>query len=321
MRASASPGSGPVRVLGFGDNVVDRFVDRRVDYPGGNSVNVAVLARRHGLESGYLGVFADDDLGRFVREAIVAEGVEVDHCVVREGESGLSTLRVDAGERVFLGWNGGGVSLRQPLVLDDALLAYVALFGVVHSSVYSATEDQLPLLAGSGPLVTFDLSGEEEYRTAAYLDRVCPYADLVLLSCSHLDHSATRRLLEDVVQRGAGIALATRGAEGAMAYDGHHLSEVPARPMSWTGGMIDTMGCGDAFLTGFVVALLRSGWTTDARPGERAVAHALRRGADSAYAQCFVEGAFGHGRPVGHAVTSTIDPALGQTKGAVDPCQ
>src|SRR4051812_24424769 len=59
-----------VRVLGLGDNIVDRFVDRGVEYPGGNAVNVAVFARQLGAEAAYLGVFGDDEQGRFVRQAI-----------------------------------------------------------------------------------------------------------------------------------------------------------------------------------------------------------------------------------------------------------
>ncbi|SPL87674.1 Carbohydrate kinase, PfkB [[Actinomadura] parvosata subsp. kistnae] len=191
-------------MLGFGDNIVDRFVDRGIEYPGGNSVNVAVYARRLGVESAYLGVFGDDELGAFLREAVAAEGVTVERCVVRAGESGVSRLRVDDGERVFLGWNGGGVTVREPLTLDDGLLGYVGGFDLVHSSVYSRSEPELPKLAGLGPLVSFDLSSEEEYRDPAYLDRVCPHADLVLLSCSHLDADATADLLADAVRRGPG---------------------------------------------------------------------------------------------------------------------
>jgi sugar/nucleoside kinase (ribokinase family) len=206
-----------MRVLGFGDNIVDRFVDRGIDYPGGNSVNVAVYARRLGVEAAYLGVFGDDDLGCFLRESIAAQDVAMDHCVVRAGESGLSTLRVDDGDRVFLGWNGGGVTVREPLRLDPELIAYVSRFDLVHSSVYSRSESELPRLAAAGPLVMFDLSSEDDYRTPSYLDRVCPYADLVLLSCSHLDEAATHALLAEAVDRGAGMALATRGVDGAIA--------------------------------------------------------------------------------------------------------
>ncbi|MGN9841040.1 PfkB family carbohydrate kinase [Nonomuraea sp. H19] len=283
-----------MRVLGFGDNIVDRFVDRRVDYPGGNSVNVAVYARRLGLEAAYLGVFGDDDLGRFLSESISAEGVAVDRCVVRAGESGVSHLRVEDGDRVFLGWNGGGVTVREPLVLDDDLLGYVSGFDLVHSSVYSRSEPELAKLAGLGPLVTFDLSSEAEYRDPAYLDLVCPYADLVLLSCSHLSESATADLLGEVVRRGAGLALGTRGVHGAIACDGRVTVAGAARLVE--GAIVDTMGCGDAFLAGFAVSLLRDGWMPAARPGSGMIEQALRGGAAAAYEQCFVEGAFGHGR-------------------------
>lgn len=46
-----------IRILGLGDNVVDRFLDRGRMYPGGQAMNVAVYASMLGAESGYLGVF------------------------------------------------------------------------------------------------------------------------------------------------------------------------------------------------------------------------------------------------------------------------
>lgn len=72
--------------------------------------------------------------------------------------------------------------------------AYATSFSLVHSSVHSRTEAELPALAKAGSLVSFDFSDEEEFRTPAYLDRVCPHVDLALLSCSHLEEAATRGL-------------------------------------------------------------------------------------------------------------------------------
>ncbi|MEU0852135.1 PfkB family carbohydrate kinase [Streptomyces flaveolus] len=285
-----------MNVLGFGDNTVDRFVDRGTDYPGGNCVNVAVYARRLGLDAAYLGVFGDDDLGTFLRTAVAAQGVAVDRSPVRRGGTSVSTLHVRDGDRVFLTYDEGGEAVREPLVLDPGLLAYAASFALVHSSVYSRTEAELPALAAAGPLISFDFSDEAEFRTPAYLDRVCPHVDLALLSCSHLDEPATRGLLAEVVGRGAGTALATRGLDGAIAYDGRVTVTAPARHAD-PGSMSDTMGCGDAFLAGFVVALLRDGWSRRVPPAPGTLEHALRRGAQAAYEQCFVEAAFGCGRP------------------------
>jgi sugar/nucleoside kinase (ribokinase family) len=295
-----------MRVLGFGDNIVDRFLDRGLDYPGGNCVNVAVFARRLGAEAGYLGVFGDDDAGAYLRASIAAEGVDVSRSRVRTGESGVSTLRVEDGERTFLGWNGGGVTVRSPLELTSGLLDYVAGFDLVHSCVYSRSEPQLPKLAGGPALVSFDLSSEDEFRTPGYLDRVCPSADLVLLSCSHESEEATRELLADAIARGASVALATRGTDGAIVTDGSVAVSAGAKLVDDVSTIVDTMGCGDAFLAGFVVSLLGSGWRRGVHPERSHLAAALEAGADAAHAQCFVEGAFGRGRPSGEAVAASM---------------
>lgn len=287
-------------VLGFGDNTVDRFVDRGMDYPGGNCVNVAVYAHRLGVDAAYLGMFGDDELGDFLRTSVADQGVRVDHSPVRPGTTSVSTLHARDGDRTFLGYAASTIG--EPLVLDPELLAYAASFALVHSSVYSATEAQLPRLTGAGPLVSFDFSDEDEYRAPAYLDRVCPHVDLALLSCSHLDEAATHAMLADVVGRGAGMALATRGLDGAIAYDGRTTVTVPARPAD-PSAMSDTMGCGDAFLAGFAVSLLRDGWSQQAPPAPHSLQRALDQGAQAAHLQCFVESAFGCGRPAGDPAT------------------
>ncbi|MGW0133524.1 PfkB family carbohydrate kinase [Streptomyces sp. NPDC003299] len=311
-----------MNVLGFGDNTIDRFVDRGIDYPGGNCVNVAVYAHRLGLDAAYLGVFGDDDLGSRLRAAVAAQGVTADHSVVRHGATSVSTLRVRDGDRVFLGYDPGGEAVHAPLRLTPDLLAYAASFNLVHSSVYSGTEAELPLLATAGPLLSFDFSDEEEFRTPAYLDRVCPHVDLALLSCSHLDEATTRALLAEAVERGAGMALATRGLHGAIAYDGRTTAAAPARAAD-PGSVSDTMGCGDAFLAGFAVSLLRDGWSRRVPPAPAALRDALRQGAEAAYHQCFVEAAFGCGWPTpatraGHAAGPAAQSVPGSTAVARD---
>lgn len=65
-----------VSILGFGDNVVDRYEHLGVMYPGGNAVNVAVYARRLGAaRSAYMGIFGTDDAAEHVIESLVDEGV------------------------------------------------------------------------------------------------------------------------------------------------------------------------------------------------------------------------------------------------------
>jgi fructoselysine 6-kinase len=284
-----------VRVLGFGDNIVDRYLDRGMLYPGGNCVNFAVFARWLGAESSYLGVFGSDEHGRFLREAIEAEGVDTHRSQVKDGPSGVSSISIVQGDRVFGGWNGGGVTVSDPLELNEDLLRYLSGFDLLHSSVYSRSEKELAKARAAGPLISYDFSSEEEFRTTRYFTTVCPSLDLALISCSNLSTAQTQRLLAALVDHGAGMALGTRGESGAVVYDGRNFISAPAAPIPATDHPIDTMGCGDAFLTAFVVSLLGVGWSGSARVDSAEILGALHAGAAFAARQCLVEGAFGRG--------------------------
>ncbi len=295
-----------MRILGFGDNIFDHFVDRETVYPGGNCVNVAVFARALGADAAYLGVFGSDGYGELMRAALAAEGVDYDRSVVRAGASGISLNTVEDGDRVFGDWNGGGVTVAEPLVLDDGLVAYASEFDLVHSSVYSGSEAELPKLASGGALLSYDLSSEDGFRSPGYLDRVCPFLDLALVSGSHLSDQESRDLLRDIVARGATLALATRGTLGAMVYDGRVFVEAPAEIIDDPSQIVDTMGCGDAYLAAFVVTLLDAGWSRSAQPSPSVLQDALAAGAVFAAKQCFTAGAFGHGT---HDVPELAVPA------------
>lgn len=284
-----------MRLVGYGDNIIDSFIDRQVDYPGGNSINVAVFAAQLGADSAYMGVFGSDRYGEYLQAVLDLMGIDHSRSVVRAGETGIARVEVIDGERVFRDGNDGGVTVREPIVLDREDLDYLATFDLIHSSVYSATESELPKLDELGRLTVFDFSGEDEFRRPAYLRQVAPSVDLALLSCSELSPSRTRETLRRVVAHGARLALGTRGAEGAVLFDGadFHLQNATAVPADAT--FHDTMGCGDAFLAAFTVTLFEQGWRRGTPLRSEWAATALRAGADFAARQCSVEGAFGNG--------------------------
>lgn len=69
-----------LRVLGLGDNVVDKYMHIRTMYPGGNALNFAVYAKMFGIEAGYLGVFGDDEAAAHVYDTIRGLGLDLSHC-------------------------------------------------------------------------------------------------------------------------------------------------------------------------------------------------------------------------------------------------
>lgn len=65
-------------LLCIGDNVVDLYLDKGVFFPGGNALNVAVLARRFGLaDVAYMGIVGNDREGDHVRACMLAESLSI----------------------------------------------------------------------------------------------------------------------------------------------------------------------------------------------------------------------------------------------------
>jgi len=268
--------SGP-RLLGLGDNTVDTYVDAGLQFPGGNAVNVAVLARRLGLPSAYLGCLGRDAAGDLIAAALAEEGVATDRVRRIDGPNARAFIVHNNGDRRFLRGEPG-VRGRYDLGPDD--FAYIAGFDAVHTSIFSELDADLPRLRQAARGLSYDFS--ERWNDAVFA-RVLPYIDLAFFSAPNRADDEVAAILRLCADAGVAIAVATRGAEGAMALvDGQllHQGIVPAE-------IVDTLGAGDGFITAFRVALLRG-----AEP-----AAALGLAAGFAATVCGWQGAFGHATP------------------------
>src|SRR5437016_1231504 len=100
-----------MKIIGVGDNVVDYYKDRGEIYPGGNALNVAVLAKRNGAEKGsYIGILGDDTAGDHVLKSLEAEKIDVSRIRRAYGPNWESVVTLNEdGDRVFVGSNKGGV--------------------------------------------------------------------------------------------------------------------------------------------------------------------------------------------------------------------
>ncbi|WP_068613788.1 PfkB family carbohydrate kinase [Paenibacillus tuaregi] len=281
-----------MRVIGFGDNVVDQYLHTKTLYPGGNAVNFAVYAKQLGIDSAYLGVFGRDTAAKVIQDALRDLEIDTSACISREGVSGYCQVNLKDGDRVFVDWNEGGISTEQPIELDGHFLSYLSQFKLIHSSCFSRLESELPKLRDLDAVVSFDFSDEDQFHSDEYLSRVCPHIDFALLSCSGLSTEQIEDMLKKVTGFGARAALVTRGSKGSLFYDGSRFYE---------GGVdyvvpVDTMGAGDAFVTAFLVHLAANGWTRASFPGEKVIREGLRKASKFAAQTCLVQGSFGYGQ-------------------------
>ncbi len=276
------------RVLGIGDNTVDIYVDQGVQFPGGNAVNVAVLSKRLGAETGYLGCIGTDFLGEIIRKALIAEGVDISHLRIVGGQNSWSRIRHLDNDRYF---DGNHPSMRDDYRLQQADFDYIATFDLAHSSVYSRLEHELRRIKAAAPLLSFDYSAE---YSPDYIAATAPHLDIAFLSAAREGDEACRDLAWLVASHGPRLVVITRGARGALAYDGAAFF---AQPIIQTK-VVDTLGAGDGFIAGFLMAVL----------ARQPVVEALARGAANAAKVCAYRGAFGYETPIRQGQPGLIPP-------------
>lgn len=233
-----------VTLLTLGDNVVDRYLERGVLYPGGNAVNVAVHGRRCGAGAAYIGAVGTDLAGRAVLDALVAEGVDTSMLRIVEGPNASADVRVVDGNRVF-DHGDPGVSR---FLLTSADFAAVAAATIVHTGECSMVEGQLVDISAAAPRLSFDFSERPQ-------DYIVEYAPLVDIAIRSLPFATVAEAVDEarrIRDLGPSLVAVTMGAGGAVALQGEQVvhAQAPATPV------VDTLGAGDAFIGRLLTGLI-----------------------------------------------------------------
>lgn len=265
-------------LMAVGDNTWDVYLDQNLEYPGGNALNVAVLAARLGARSAYVGTVGDDRHGQRLLECLGEEGVDVSRSRTLPGANGWACVDSREGERVFLGSDPG---VCRQLQLNDGDLAGVGEFALVHTSLYSGLDEQLAPLRQASGCLSFDFSDNwVEFDWSALIKHV----DIAFFSAAELSANEAYALAQVMRAHGPAVVVITRGALGALAVDAHGRHEQPSFPCT----LVDSMGAGDGFIAAFLLA----------RQAGHSLASCLTQGAEFAALVCGWPGAFGHGQAV-----------------------
>ncbi|QAT48963.1 carbohydrate kinase [Caproiciproducens sp. NJN-50] len=295
-----------IRTLGIGDNVCDKYLHISTIYPGGNALNVAVFSRMFGAQAAYLGTFGDDMVGKHVYETAAEIGLDLSHCRFEHGNNGCARVQLVNGDRVFLTGNHGGISREKPPALTEMDEEYISGFDLVHTSVYSYLEPQLPAIRRAAKFVSMDFSNRTDDN---YLRGCCPYIDCAEISCGDQDEAGIRAAMKKIMDFGCGhIVIATRGSKGAFVQvDGNFYEQSPLLVKAR-----DTMGAGDAFIACFLTNYIdgikdavdfgpdsgNRGITTAAEYKDCLIRSSLYRASVFSSAQCQRDGSFGFGKQI-----------------------
>lgn len=302
-----------IKAVGIGDYVMDRYYHYGKMFPGGNALNFAVYSKQLGHEAAFVSVLADDMFARHAIDALDAYGIDRSMCVPRHGQTWLCDTRHENGDRSITDSNDCGVIKNQPLEIDDALVEYLKAFDIIHANVNGCLGKGLTRLKSAGVPIIYDYS--DLWKTEQDLYGLCPFIDYGFFSGKNLSRERLEELLKGLAERGCHLSVCTIGKQGAIVYDGNRYYAEP--PYHASSQIVDTLGAGDSFLTGFITTYIegckRASTIAQGEPSkfssaddsrafrESLIVYSMQVGNLLAARTCRVMGAFGRGVPLREA--------------------
>lgn len=290
----------------YGEQIGGRLEDMQsfTKYLGGSPANTAVGVARLGLKPAMLTRVGDEHNGRFVRETLAAEGVDVSHVATDPKRlTALVFLGIqdrDTFPLIFYRDNCADMAISP----DDFDAAFIAsskalLISGTHLSqplTYESCTRAMALAKAAGTRVVLDIDyrpvlwgltspgmGEQRFvpsgEVSAHLQTIIGQCDLVVgteeevhIAGGSTDTLAALRRLRELT---AGTLVVKRGPMGCVVFDGA-IPDSLEKGLQGPGFPVDVynvLGAGDAFMSGFL-----RGWIRD-EPLTRCCAYANACGA------------------------------------------
>lgn len=253
-------------------------------YYGGKGINVSVVLSRLGTENkalGFVAGFTGEELERMLK----ADNIDCDFNHLRSGLTRVN-VKIKADTELDINANGPDVSeaeIEELLTkLDDIKEGDVlVLAGAVPKNLSSDVYEKiLQRLSGRGVKFVVDATGElllKVLKFKPFLVKPNHHELGDLFSVTTKTDEEIEIYAKKLQQMGASNVLVSRGGDGAMLIDEFGAVKKIGNAK---GTLINSVGCGDSMVAGFVAGFLQKG----------DYEHALRLGAACGNATAFSEG-------------------------------
>ncbi|WP_103528389.1 carbohydrate kinase, partial [Streptomyces sp. SM12] len=225
-------------------------------HPGGSPANVAYGLARLGHSATLVTQLGDDANGRLIDAHLTSAGVTVRAERSSRTPSAIATLDAEgkAEYRFDIEW-----SLGAPPAGEPPRHLHTGSIAAISEPGASVVEKAVRGAAGTAsvsydPNVRPDLMGDHP-AAVARVERCVGLSDVTKASDEDLEWLYPGRppleIARSWVALGATLVLVTRGADGALAVTAGQTREIPSVPVT----VADTVGAGDAFMSGTLHAL------------------------------------------------------------------
>ncbi|MFZ5869521.1 MAG: carbohydrate kinase family protein [Actinomycetota bacterium] len=258
-------------VLVVGESLVDvvtRADGTTSEHPGGSPANVALGLARLGRETYLLTHLGDDERGRLVADHLEASGVVLVDGSVVPGRTSVARAVLDADGSATYEFDLEWALPARPLPPNPLAVHTGSIAAVLQPG--AATVERIVLGARHHATVTYDpnlrpdLMGDAA-EVRSHVEGFVAASDVVKLSEEDAawlaPATAVEHLLEQWLHLGPSVVVLTRGGDGALALcrEGDVRVDAPAVTVA------DTVGAGDAFMSGLIDGL----WSADLLGGGR----------------------------------------------------
>jgi fructokinase len=276
----------PAAFAVIGETVID-LVDPGdgspcIAHQGGGPMNIAIGLARLGNRTAFFGRMSRDPLGTSLYRHLERSGVETDY-VIREPEPSTIALVELSGGQARYEFSVSGTADFQWSAEEIAVLpagAPAVHFGSLTS--WQPPGDEVvnkriaELRAAGSVLISYDPNARPTLQgdaasARAKVARSAALAHVIKASSDDIDYLYDGRELASVVEgwlgQGAALVVITSGSAGATAWvPGRAGVKRPAFPTR----VVDTVGAGDAFMSGLLDGLGRRGLATPGALGSLA---------------------------------------------------
>jgi ribokinase len=236
--------------------------------PGGKGSNQSVAAARAGAGVTFISKLGADDFARIARDTWAREGITARVVEVSDQPTGAAFIFVDekSGDNAIIVVAGAAETIG-PADVEAAADAIrgAAVFVTQLEQPVPAARRGLEIARAAGVVTVLNPAPAVPVDDAifALCDYVTPNETeaAVLTGVEVRNVDDARRAGDVLLDKGAGAALVTLGAAGALL---HTRTESTLVPAFEAGPVVETTGAGDAFNGGFAAALARGASPVDA---------------------------------------------------------
>lgn len=227
--------------------------------PGGKGSNQAIAAAKAGGKVTFISRVGKDPFGEMALSAYATAGVKANVMQMEGVSTGAAFIFVneDNGENAIIVAPGAaGLIGVEDVDANRAEIEKAAIFMTQLEQPLEAATHGLSIARSAGVTTVFNPAPAQTVPDDIYT--LCDYVVPNEVEVAHIaghpveTDEQTRAAGDILLRKGAGCAIITLGARGALYHTAHQSEFIPAFS---AGKVVDTTGAGDAFLGGFAAAL------------------------------------------------------------------